>query len=583
MEFNRCFRCMGEYTGAGFCPHCGFSLEKYKAEVYQLVPGTILAGKYILGTVLGEGGFGISYVGWDLNLDYKVAIKEYYPLNYVTRQAAYSPTVTALTGNNLDFYKKGQEQFVKEARRLAKLERMPGLIYVRDFFEENGTAYMVMEFAEGKTLKKRLADNGGKLPVHVVLDMMRPVMESLGEVHKQGLIHRDISPDNLMVDDKGRVKLLDFGAARNFLSTEEKSLSVILKPGFTPEEQYRSRGQQGPWTDVYALCATIYCAVTGMVPLESLDRMNQDTLKPPSALGIAMKPYEEAALMKGLAIYQKDRFQSMEELQAALSGTGTVGAVPPVPQAGTGGTGKQHYGQQGTGQQKQDLQGQPGNASLESRTADQKGKWIGVVAAAAVIIVVAGWFAFGNSGKNKGASDGVISADGGEKQTGGTSTETSEETASDSPDDSSVEPAKKSLVLPTDEPEEIPEVTMEPAAEETPEPTPEVTPAPEKTPKKSKANSKGTYILPGSNKRYLTKADIRGMSAKKINLAKNELYARHGRKFERADLRKYFKSRTWYTPIYSVAQWDSLGDAFFFNKYELVNRDFLKTWEERRK
>lgn len=320
MEVNRCFKCMKEYSGEGVCPHCGFDLKNYISEVYQLQLGTVLAGKYLLGTVLGEGGFGISYVGWDLNLDQKVAIKEYYPRNFVTRQATYSPTVTALTGNNTEVYRKGQEQFVNEAKRLARFDRMPGIVYVKDFFQENGTAYMVMEFAEGKTLKQRLAENGGRLPVDMVFEMMDPVMQSLEEVHRQGMIHRDISPDNMIVDNKSRVKLLDFGAARDYLSDKERSLSVILKPGFTPEEQYRSRGEQGPWTDVYALCATIYRAVTGVTPLESLDRMNEDTLKRPSELGITMNPVWENALMKGLAIRQQDRFQSMQELRNAFHG-----------------------------------------------------------------------------------------------------------------------------------------------------------------------------------------------------------------------------------------------------------------------
>lgn len=309
---------MREYEGNAPCPHCGFDVERYEAAFHQLRLGTILNGKYILGKVLGEGGFGISYLGWDLNLEHKVAIKEYYPVNYVTRQAMYSPTVTMLTGVRQEFYQKGLKKFVEEARTLAKFSELPGIVHVRDYFQENGTAYIVMEFVEGDTLRNILVKSDGRFPVEQVLGFMRPVIESLGEVHKKGLIHRDISPDNMMLNSKGQVKLLDFGAARNYMFGEEKSLSVILKPGFTPAEQYSSRGGQGPWTDVYALCATIYRAITGVIPPESLDRMNEDELKKPSSLGIAITPKQEAALLKGLAIDKKDRFSSMEELENAL-------------------------------------------------------------------------------------------------------------------------------------------------------------------------------------------------------------------------------------------------------------------------
>ncbi len=318
MEFNCCMGCMKEYGGEGACPHCGFDISEYEPALHHLTPGTILNGKYILGKVLGEGGFGISYLGWDLNLNHKVAIKEFYPSSYVTRQAMYTPEVTMLTGNHQEFYQKGLDKFIEEARVLAKFSGLQGIVQVRDYFQENGTAYIVMEFAEGQTLKKVLDNSGGRLPADQVFEMMRPVIESLSEVHKKGLIHRDISPDNMIADADGNVKLLDFGAARNYISEEEKSLSVVLKPGYTPEEQYRSRGEQGPWTDVYALCATMYRAITGERPTESLDRLNKDDLRKPSSYGIVIEEQQEAVLMKGLAIDKKDRFDSMEELQNAL-------------------------------------------------------------------------------------------------------------------------------------------------------------------------------------------------------------------------------------------------------------------------
>ena len=319
MELNLCYSCMKEKGVSGPCPHCGFDESAYEPAPHHLPPGTILYGKYLIGRVLGEGGFGITYVGWDLNLEMKVAVKEYYPNGFVSRDHERTNTLTIFTGSQGEFFQKGLEKFVDEARRLAKFWGFPGIVSVKDYFQENKTAYIVMEFVQGQTLKELLKQRPGKrLPAAEVFAMMRPVMQSLEEIHKAGLIHRDISPDNLMVSPKGQVKLIDFGAARDFAEDGEKSRSVLLKPGYAPSEQYRSRGNQGPWTDVYSLCATMYRAITGRVPEESLDRMEEDTLKRPSQLGVTIPAHQEAALMKGLAVFQRERFPSVEELEAAL-------------------------------------------------------------------------------------------------------------------------------------------------------------------------------------------------------------------------------------------------------------------------
>ena len=227
MEINLCFNCMKEKKEPGPCPHCGFDPEAYEAEPHHLPLGTILAGKYLVGRVLGEGG--------------------YYPNGFVTRNSTFNRTLTVLTGSRGEFFQKGLDKFVDEARRLGKFWQLPGIVSVKDYFQENKTGYIVMEFAEGHTLKEILKKSSqGRLPPERVFAMMRPVMKSLNKVHEAGLIHRDISPDNLMVDREGQVMLIDFGAARDFLAEGEKSLSVMLKPGYAPEEQYRSRGKQGP-------------------------------------------------------------------------------------------------------------------------------------------------------------------------------------------------------------------------------------------------------------------------------------------------------------------------------------------------
>jgi serine/threonine protein kinase len=327
--------CMGCFTeleaGGGVCPVCGYDNAEQVTPLHQLPPRTILNGKYLLGRVLGEGGFGITYIGWDLNLDIKVAIKEYYPLGFVTRESTYTHTVQPLTGSQGEFFAKGRERFVDEAKRLAKFRSLPGIVTANDFFIENGTAYISMEYIEGQTLKSYLSQMGGKLPAAQVFDMMRPVLTSLGEVHKTGMIHRDISPDNIMISREGFVKLLDFGAAREFTDSGNKSLSILLKPGFAPEEQYRSRGKQGPWTDIYALCATMYRAITGVTPDESSERMHVDEVKLPSALGVIINPAQERALMKGMAVLQQNRWQNIGELSAAMYGATTAQAAFTAP------------------------------------------------------------------------------------------------------------------------------------------------------------------------------------------------------------------------------------------------------------
>lgn len=303
------------------CPFCGKPIQAEIPE-HHLHPGTVLNEKILVGAALGEGGFGITYIGRDLNLDIKVAIKEYYPNGYVNRSNTTSANVTVgLSAEKQNFFNKGRERFLREARILAKFYGEPGIVDVRDFFEANNTAYIVMEYLDGQDLKEYLKEKGTISPEHTIR-MLMPVMQSLTKIHKQGLIHRDISPDNIRLVGQG-VKLIDFGAARSVSSEVNKSISVMLKPGYAPEEQYRSKGNQGPWTDVYALCATMYKCITGITPDDSTQRVFSDELKTPTALGITMNETLESALMKGLSVLQKDRYQSVEELINGFKGINT--------------------------------------------------------------------------------------------------------------------------------------------------------------------------------------------------------------------------------------------------------------------
>ena len=318
-----CNKCMNPIQETnGYCPYCGFSVN---AEIpsHHLTPGTILNNKFMVGAALGEGGFGITYIGRDTKLDMKVAIKEYYPNGYANRSHTVSSAVNSSTSEDKkEFFDTGRERFLREAQVLAKFSGSSGIVDVRDFFEENNTAYIVMEYLDGQTLKDHLTKRGTLTPEQTI-ELLMPVMESLKKVHTQGLIHRDISPDNIMLVD-GHVKLLDFGAARNVSANANKSLSVMLKPGYAPEEQYRSKGNQGPWTDIYAICATMYKCITGITPDDSTQRVFKDELKTPSALGVIINPTIEAALMKGLAVLQKDRYQNIDELLNGFKGINTV-------------------------------------------------------------------------------------------------------------------------------------------------------------------------------------------------------------------------------------------------------------------
>ena len=298
------------------CTYC--SGEGFKESLaHHLTPYTLLKNRYLVGAPLGEGGFGITYIGRDTLLDIKVAIKEYYPNGSANRTCTKTQEVTCVSDDKKEYYQQGLEKFLNEARIMAKFSTEEGIVNVRDYFEENNTAYIVMEYLQGEDLKDYLQLKKRMYPEEII-ELLKPVMLSLQKVHAEGLIHRDISPDNIRLVPNG-VKLMDFGAARDMSADSKKSLSIVLKPGYAPEEQYRSRGIQGPWTDVYALCATIYKCITGITPIDATQRVAEDDLKSPSELGVKIDSNLEKAIMKGLAVFQKDRYQSVAELLEGLN------------------------------------------------------------------------------------------------------------------------------------------------------------------------------------------------------------------------------------------------------------------------
>jgi serine/threonine protein kinase len=319
---------MGPDTGAPFCARCGWQRNASASSILHLPLGTQLHDCYLVGRVLGQGGFGITYIGWDTRLHRKVAIKEYFPQVIASRMPG-SSTVAPSSSNSQADFEHGLQSFMSEGRILARFSDHPCIVSVLNLFEANHTGYLVMGYLDGMTLGQSLAQAGGKLYYDVAREIMMRVMDGLREVHSQGLLHRDISPDNIYLTRQGPVKILDFGAARFEVSERSQSLSVVLKEGYAPEEQYRRNGAQGPWTDVYATAATLYRAITGVVPPPALDRLHADTLKSPRELGVVMPAADEKALLRALSVKAGDRFQSMESFQQALPVKKVV--EPPRP------------------------------------------------------------------------------------------------------------------------------------------------------------------------------------------------------------------------------------------------------------
>ncbi len=286
---------------------------------YALPYETILHGKYLIGRVLGFGGFGITYQGMNIETNAFVAIKEYYPNGMLTR---YPGTTGVEIISNPATYLKEKEKFLQEARIIFRCQNSH-IVKIYSLFEENNTAYYVMEFLEGRDLMHYLKSRNGRISWDELRPIASNIMDALEIVHKEGVIHRDISPDNIYLCLDNTAKIIDFGTARSVL--DGRSKSVILKKGYAPIEQYSSKGAQGPWTDVYALGATIYRAITGVLPQEATERQHQDQLKPPSMLGVSIPSRVENAIMKAMNIREADRFNSISAFRQELFPTNKTG------------------------------------------------------------------------------------------------------------------------------------------------------------------------------------------------------------------------------------------------------------------
>ena len=325
---RRCLNCMkmfmipeGYEADDNCCPYCGFIENTLPQNISYLRTGVVLKDRYVIGTVIGAGGFGITYKAWDNTLDTVVAIKEFFPQGIVLRDNTTSKTNTVSVYNvRDDSYEHGKERFLKEARSLAKFNSHPGTVVIYDFFEENETAYIVMEYLDGCNMREYMAATNSLPTMEMLRKMIDTVCDVLVQVHSVGLIHRDISPDNIFMCLNGTFKLIDFGSVKQGMSDSNLSSTVILKHGYAPIEQYTKSGKVGPWTDIYALAATIYMLSTGVMPQESVERMSEDEIEDICKLNSAVPRSFGNAVMKALSVQIKDRYQSVEDFRRDIFG-----------------------------------------------------------------------------------------------------------------------------------------------------------------------------------------------------------------------------------------------------------------------
>lgn len=300
-----------------------------------LKPGVILKERYKIEEVIGAGGFGITYRAWDPLLQAYVAIKEYYPSGIATRSVD-SSKVCVPVGNEQKEYHRGLVRFLKEAQDVARFQAEPNIVSIYDYLEENDTAYMVMEYLHGCTLKRYVLDHRGRLDTDHIIHICLSVLDALAVVHASDMIHRDISPENIFICEDLTVKLIDFGAAKQVYLDGEQTMSVVLKPGYAPPEQYVKKDKQGPWTDIYALGATLYFAATGEKPEESFGRALEDTIKPVCIVNPEIPMYLSKVIMQAMSVKIEDRYPTVEVMREALldgANQGEVWSIYTIPKS----------------------------------------------------------------------------------------------------------------------------------------------------------------------------------------------------------------------------------------------------------
>lgn len=315
-----CYNCMTQLSNKNTnkCPHCGKPLKSQTAATDILLPGTTLQGKFIVGELLGTGGFANTYIGWNQMLACRVAIKEFFPRSMSVRGGD-RKTVSVSGETAREHYKLSLRSFLEEARRLAELNDVFGIPDIYSYFEENGTGYIVMEYLEGITVKKLMKDSGGRLSYEWSRQIILSVLMILKDIHRRGILHRDIAPDNMMITSDGVVELIDFGVAKRQMGHMADSV-LMLKAGYSPLEQYTRNAAQGVYTDLYSVAASFYHMITGSKPPAAMERFNLETLKPLSSFGIQIPKQAEMAIMMCLYLNPEYRLASAEEFIMALDG-----------------------------------------------------------------------------------------------------------------------------------------------------------------------------------------------------------------------------------------------------------------------
>ncbi|MBE5922990.1 MAG: serine/threonine protein kinase [Lachnospiraceae bacterium] len=314
---ERCLYCMEElYKGQEVCPACNRNVYVEKTEPYHITAGSSLNDRYFVGVSIEYRGESIIYAGYDNVLRQRVSVKEYFPLEYAVRKDD-GHTVGLYINEFENVFNEGLRRFITEAKRLAKFRDNKGIVRILDIFEKNGTAYQIVDYVDGNRLSDIISKKG-RLSIKETLVMLEPIAETLIKVHSEGVIHRNICPETIVIEKDGQARLIDFGAARHTSATNTKTLSVMIEPGFTPEEQYLSSGNQGAWTDVYAFAATIYKCITGVTPEESILRSKHDTLKRPSEYGIEIDDCIDDAIMHALSMDITKRTLTMSDFMEEL-------------------------------------------------------------------------------------------------------------------------------------------------------------------------------------------------------------------------------------------------------------------------
>ena len=308
-----CFSVKGQYE---VCPFCGYVEGTLPEQPHYLTPGTILGNHFIVGTVIGFGGFGITYKCFDTTLGVTVAVKEFYPMGLVNRSPGESK-VGLLSGDKQVQYREQLQRFLMEAQSVAQFGKAKDIVNVYDFFEENNTAYIIMEYIDGVLLKEYL-DKQGAMPPEVAMNIIMPIIDAVKKIHSKGIIHRDISPDNIFIASEDSIKIFDFGAAQLNDSKEGMSGEKVIKVGYSAPEQYRDKSRQGFFTDIYSVGAIMYQILTGIKPMESTEREFKDELKSPLELGVNINANVDRAIMEAMAVRPELRFQGIQQFEDAL-------------------------------------------------------------------------------------------------------------------------------------------------------------------------------------------------------------------------------------------------------------------------